>query len=141
MLWDNASCYACFEEQGHLWVLAALFRLCKTSRIFLHDPVCPKTGPVLSKNLVRSVLKPGPFCLGPLSVLSLDVVRFVLKRGPFSLVRFVYGPFCPRRDAEVETFLMKNDGRILTTPTHMHNKIYEPLTCHESTVSAGATEG
>ena len=24
MLWDNASCYVCFEEQGHLWVLAAL---------------------------------------------------------------------------------------------------------------------
>ena len=56
---------------------------CKTPWIFLHDPVCPKTGPVLSKNLVRSVLKLGPFCPGTWSVLSLDVVRFVLKRGPF----------------------------------------------------------
>ena len=43
---------------------------CTTSWIFLHDPVCPKTGPVLSKNLVRSVLKPGPFCPGTWSVLS-----------------------------------------------------------------------
>ena len=68
---------------------------CKTQWIFLHDPVCPKTGPVLSKNLVRSVLKPGPFCPGTWSVLSLDVVPFVLKRGPFCLVRFVHGPFCP----------------------------------------------
>ena len=59
------------------------------------NPVCPKTGPVLSKNLVRSVLKPGPFCPGTWSVLSLDVVRFVLKRGLFCLVRFVHGPFCP----------------------------------------------
>ena len=64
----------------------------KTSWIFLYEPVCPKTGPVLSKNLVRSVLKPGPFSPG---TLSLDVVRFVLKRGPFCLVRFVHGPFCP----------------------------------------------
>ena len=75
------------------WLLSSDF--CKTSCIFLHDPVCSKTGPVLSKNLVRSVLKPGPFCPGTWSVLSLDVVRFVLKRGPFCLVRFVHGPFCP----------------------------------------------
>ena len=68
------------------WLLSSDFR--KTSWIFLHDPVCPK-------NLVRSVLKPGPFCPGTWSVLSLDVVRFVLKRGPFCLVRFVHGPFCP----------------------------------------------
>ena len=71
------------------------------------NPVCPKTGPVLSKNLVRSVLKPGPFCPGTWSVLSWNVVRFVLKRGPFctetwsvlslDVVRFVLkrGPFCP----------------------------------------------
>ena len=75
------------------WFLSSDF--CKTSWNFLHDPVCPKTGPVLSKNLVRSVLKPGPFCPGTWSVLSLDVVRFVLKRGPFCLDRFVHGPFCP----------------------------------------------
>ena len=75
------------------WLLSSDF--CKTSWIFLHDPVCPKTGPILSKNLVRSVLKPGPFCPGTWSVLSLDVVRFVLKRGQFCLVRFVHGPFCP----------------------------------------------
>ena len=75
------------------WLLSSDF--CKTSWIFLHDPACPKTGPVLSKILVRSVLKPGPFCPGTWSVLSLDVVRFVLKRGPFCLVRFVHGPFCP----------------------------------------------
>ena len=75
------------------WLFSSDF--CKTSWIFLHDPVCPKTEPVLSKNLVRSVLKPGPFCPGTWSVLSLDVVRFVLKRGPFCLVRFVHGPFCP----------------------------------------------
>ena len=54
-----------------------------------------KQGPFFSKNLVRSVLKPGPFCYGTWSVLSVDVVRFVLKRGPFCLVRFVHGPFCP----------------------------------------------
>ena len=59
------------------------------------NPVCPKTGPGLSKNLVRSVLKPGPFGPGTWSVLSLGVVRFVLKRGPFCLVRFVHGSFCP----------------------------------------------
>ena len=75
------------------WLLSSDF--CKTSWIFLHDPICPKTGPILSKNLVRSVLKPGPFCPGTWSVLSLNVVRFVLKRGPFCLVRFVHGPFCP----------------------------------------------
>ena len=69
--------------------------LCKTLWIFLHGPVCPKTGPVLSRNLVRFVLKPGPFCPGTWSVLSRDMVRFVLKRGPFCLVRFVHGPFCP----------------------------------------------
>ena len=63
----------------------------------MHDPVCPKTGPVLSKNLVRSVLKPGPFCPGTWSVLSLDVVRFVLKRGPFCPETWsvLSGPFCP----------------------------------------------
>ena len=77
------------------WLLSSDF--CKTPWIFLHDPVCPKTGPVLSKNLVRSVLKPGPFCPGTWSVLSLDVVRFVLKHGPFvwsvlPMVRFVRVP-------------------------------------------------
>ena len=70
-------------------------------------PVCPKTGPVLSKNLVRPVLKPGPFCPGTWSVLSLDVVRFVLKRGPFCLVRFVHGPFCPSTDNR--TVLLKTE--------------------------------
>ena len=66
--------------------------LCKTSWIFLHGPVCLKTGPVLSINVVRFVLKPGPFCPGTWSVLSRDVVRFVLKRGPLSVMS---GPFCP----------------------------------------------
>ena len=100
MLWNIASCYACFKEQGHLWNLIYGYWLlssdfCKTSWIFLHDPACPKIGRILSKTLVRSVLKPGPFCPGTWSVLSLDVVRFVLERGPFCLVRFVHGPFCP----------------------------------------------
>ena len=77
------------------WLLSSDF--CKTSWIFLHDPVCPKTGPVLFKNLVRSVLKPGSFCPGTWSVLSLDVVRFVLKRGPFCPETWsvLSGPFCP----------------------------------------------
>ena len=68
--------------------------LCKTSWMFLHGPVCPKTGPILSRNVVRFVLKAGPFCPGTWSVLSWDVVRFVLERGPFCLVRFAHGPFC-----------------------------------------------
>ena len=75
------------------WLLSSDF--CKTSWIFLHEPACPKIGRILSKTLVRSVLKLGPFCPGTWSVLSLDVVRFVLERGPFCLVRFVHGPFCP----------------------------------------------
>ena len=57
------------------WLLSS--DLCKTSWIFLHGPVCPKTGPVLSRNVVRFVLKPGPFWPGTWSVLSWDVVRFV----------------------------------------------------------------
>ena len=97
------------------WLLSSEF--CKTSWIFLHDPVCPKTGPVLSKNLARSVLKPGPFCPGTWSVLSLDVVRFVLKRGPSCLVRFVHGPFCP------STIISSNFGGCnnpLPHPISMH---------------------
>ena len=65
------------------------------SWIFFHGPVCLKTGSALSRNVVRFVLKPGPFGPGTWSVLSRDVVRFVLTRGPFRLVRFVHGPFCP----------------------------------------------
>ena len=60
------------------WLLSS--DLCKTSWIFVHGPVCHRTGPVLSRNVIR---------------LSWDVVRFVLKRGTFCLVRFVHGPFCP----------------------------------------------
>ena len=67
--------------------------LCKTSWIFLHGPVCPKTGSVLSRNLVRFVLKHGPFCPGTWPVLFRDMVRFVWS--VLSMVRFVHGPFCP----------------------------------------------
>ena len=49
--------------------------LCKTSWIFLHGPVCPKTGSVLSRNVVRFVLERGQFCPETWSVLSM--VRFV----------------------------------------------------------------
>ena len=70
------------------WLLSSDF--CKTSWIFLHDPVCPKTGPVLSK-------KPGPFCPEAWSVLSWNVVRFVLRRGPLCPETWsvLSGPFCP----------------------------------------------
>ena len=70
------------------WLLSS--DLCKTSWIFLHGPVCPKTGSVLSRNVVRSVLKPGPF-------LYWNVVRFVLRRGPFCPETWsvLSGPFCP----------------------------------------------
>ena len=50
------------------WLFAT--DLCKTSWIFLHGPVCPKTGSVLPRNVVRFVLKPGPFCPETWSVLS-----------------------------------------------------------------------
>ena len=43
---------------GYLLLSSDLY---ETSWIFLHGPVCPKTGPVLSRNVVRFVLKPGPF--------------------------------------------------------------------------------
>ena len=72
---------------GH-WLLSSDFY--KTSWSFLHDPVCPKRVPVLSKNLAHSVLKPGPFC-------PWNVVRFVLRRGPFCPETWsvLSGPFCP----------------------------------------------
>ena len=50
---------------GHVPLLPPL-----GSGTVLHGPVCPKTGPVLSRNVVRFVLKPGPFCPGTWSVLS-----------------------------------------------------------------------
>ena len=42
--------------------------------------------------MVRLVLKPGPFGHETWSVLSYNMVRFVLKRGPFCPE---HGPFCP----------------------------------------------
>ena len=50
------------------WLLSSDLR--KTSWMFLHGTVCPKTGPILSRNVVHFVLKPGPFCPGTWSVLS-----------------------------------------------------------------------
>ena len=50
--------------------------LCKTSWVVLHDPVCPKTGPVLSRNVVRFVL---------------SLIRFVLEHGPFCPWSFLSG--------------------------------------------------
>ena len=70
------------------WLLSS--DLCETSWIFLHGPVCFKTGPALSRNVVRFVLKPGPFCPGTWSV-------FILRRGPFCPETWSVssGPFCP----------------------------------------------
>ena len=75
MLWIIASCYACFEEQCHLWVLTALSKHHGSS----FDP------------------KQGPFCRGMWSVLSWNMVSFVLRRGPFCPETWsvLSGPFCP----------------------------------------------
>ena len=70
------------------WLLS--LDLSETSCIFLHGPVCPKTGPVLSRNVVRFVQKPGPF-------FSWKVVRFALRRGSFCPEAWSVssGSFCP----------------------------------------------
>ena len=87
-----AFCYACFEEQGHLWVLAAVQTFVK------HHGSSYMVLFVLNK--VRFVQKRDPFCPEAWSGLSWKVVRFVLRCGPvcpkmwplLSMVRFVRVP-------------------------------------------------
>ena len=110
-LGNVASCFACFKKQGHLWVLATLFRpllstmgrltwFCWSSNVVRFVPkrdlFCPDAWAVLSINMVRFVLRRGPFCPEMWFVLCWNAVRFVWS--VLSMVRFVRVPSLPELD-------------------------------------------
>ena len=84
------------------WLLSS--DLCETSWIFLHGPVCPKTGPALSRNVVRFVLRRGPCCPGTWSVSSVPFCPWsVFVRVPKTLT---YGQYLDK-SAEVYTVIVQ----------------------------------